>query len=205
MAPHARRVAVAVAAVLGLPLGLFIAVVLAAPAQAHAQLISTTPAAGQTVSSVPAVQLEFSGDVIAIGLRFQVIGPAGPAMRGLPTIAGHIVSQPLASSLADGGYLVNWHVVHDDGHPDSGTFSFVLASGQSGNGSGAGPAAGSGGSSPPATPQTLAAVPISEPAADEAPGLPPVWTGLGLLVVVAVVVVAVVVDRRRRAEPAGRR
>jgi hypothetical protein len=164
-------------------------VVLALPAQAsgHAKLASTTPSDGQKVVTAPgAVQVVFTGNVISLGLQMQVIGPTGLAMEGRPVVNRATVTQPLARSLVNGPYVVNWRVVHDDGHPDSGTFSFVVAVP-------GGPTAAPG--------QRVSVAPLPELGTDPVPqGLPPVWVALGLGVVTFTLVVAVVLDRRRRAD-----
>ncbi len=155
----------------------------AVPAQAHAKLIGTTPAAGQAVTTAPStVKLDFNGNVISIGLQFQVIGPSGLAMQGKPVVNRGTVTQPLMTGLVNGTYVVNWHVVHDDGHPDSGTFSFAVQV--------------AGGPIATGPPVTVPAINIaSEP--EDQPRLPPFWAALGVVVVAVVVVMAVIIDRRR--------
>ena len=183
MARFIRTLAPVAAALLGLFLA---ACLVAAPAQAHAQLIGTTPAAGQTTTDEPAdAKLQSDGNVIALGLHLQVIGPSGLVMRGQPVVNRGTVTQPLSGGLVNGRYVVNWHVVHDDGHPDSGTFSFAVqvAGGPTATGT--------------AVTVTLTA---DDPGSEDTPGLPPFWAGLGLMIVAVIVVVAVVIDRRRRAE-----
>jgi copper resistance protein C len=159
----------------------------AASAQTHARLSSTTPASGQSLTvAPPAVRLTFTGNVISMGLQFQVIGPTGLVMEGRPVANFTTVTQPLASRLVNGSYVVNWRVVHDDGHPDSGTFSFVIAV--------------PGG--PTAAPGQVVSVPPLPALADPEPQLPSLWVGLGLGLIVFTLVVAVVLERRRpRAAP----
>ena len=173
----------------------------AAPAGAHATLVGTSPGAGQTMTSVPtSIRLDFSGNVISIGLQLQVIGPEGLVNSGKAVVNRSTVTQPLASPLINGSYVVNWHVVHDDGHPDSGTFSFAVA--VQGDAAATGP------------PVNVAPIPVDDTAdrtgdrtrdrtADrtaEPDSLPPFFVVLGMFVVTLVVLVAVIIDRRRRRE-----
>jgi len=98
----------------------------AAPASAHDDLISSTPAAGETVARPPdAVVLVLDERPLAVGIQVVVTGPAGPIQRGAPTIAGNSVRQPLAAEAPAGKYTVAWRVASADGHPVTGTFPFT--------------------------------------------------------------------------------
>jgi len=168
-------------------LGVLAAVALPARAAGHAQLIRTAPASGATLTTAPdAVQLEFSGNVISLGLQFQVIGPGGLATEGKPVVDFTKVTQPLAGGLVNGSYQVNWHVVHDDGHPDTGSFGFVVQV--------------PGGATATGSPVAVAPIDTSTP---QPQGLPVFWVVLGVVVVVLLVAVAVIIDRRRRSEAMG--
>ena len=117
--PRARRLLAAAVAATALQLS-------AAPASAHDDLISSTPAAGETVARPPdAVVLVLDERPLAIGIQVVVTGPAGPVQRGASTIAGNSVRQPLASDAPAGKYTVAWRVASADGHPVTGTFPFI--------------------------------------------------------------------------------
>lgn len=98
----------------------------AASASAHDELVSSTPADGDSLDSAPTeATLEFSGTVQEVGTEFALQDSSGAAvdLPGEYTISGTSITQPLPE-LEDGGYTLNWRVVSEDGHPISGTISF---------------------------------------------------------------------------------
>lgn len=99
----------------------------AGPASAHAELTSTTPARGATVTGLPGqVSLTFS-EPVARPVAVVVTGPdGGTVSRGGPRIDGGTVTQPVAGSAAAGRYTVSYRAVSDDGHPVSGTVAFTV-------------------------------------------------------------------------------
>lgn len=109
-------------------LGLLVLAVLgpAAPAAAHSHLHHSDPADGSRTAAVPAgIRLVFSQDVLALGARLRVTGPAGDVADGRPAVAGTEVRQRLRPGAAAGRYTVLWRVTSADGHPLSGRFSFT--------------------------------------------------------------------------------
>jgi len=115
--------AVAVGAVLGL----------AAPAQAHDYIASSTPAEGETLTALPAdfsvtasaTLLDLTGDGSGFGL--QVTDAAGRFYGdGCVSIVDSTVSTPAALGEA-GDYTLVWQFVSSDGHPTSGTIAFTWA------------------------------------------------------------------------------
>ena len=130
MAGHRRRItavtlgaAVAVGAVLGL----------AAPAQAHDYIASSTPAEGETLAALPAdfsvtasaTLLDLAGDGSGFGI--QVTDAAGRFYGdGCVSIVDSTVSTPAALGEA-GDYELVWQFVSSDGHPTSGTIGFSWA------------------------------------------------------------------------------
>lgn len=96
------------------------------PASAHDQLVSSDPAASQTVPHVPsAVALTFEEPPVTMGIQVVVTGPEGPVQQGSPKLAGLVVTQGLQGGAPQGTYEVAWRVTSDDGHPVSGTFTFT--------------------------------------------------------------------------------
>ncbi len=146
--PHTRAAArvTALAALAALLAG---AVLLATPAWAHDELLSTDPATGQSVAGVPAeVVLTFAEPPLALGMAVQVIGPDGTDVAaGPPTLSGSVVHQAIEAAAPAGRYTVHWRVTADDGHPVTGGFSFTAQAG----GGGATPAGSSGGTPAAAT------------------------------------------------------
>jgi len=102
----------------------------AAPASAHAQLLSTTPAAGSVVRhSPPQVVLRF-GEPVEIDFGsirvFDAVG-ARVDLGGTHYASSDdsAVAIPLPH-LADGAYVVAWRVISADSHPVHGAFVFSV-------------------------------------------------------------------------------
>jgi copper transport protein len=150
-AASSRRRAVARWLVVGI-LGLLVVGLTAAPAAAHTDLESSTPAAGATVERLTSIDLRFSQGLEPsashVWLRdaagYLELGPAtapdGPSSLSVPVPA-----------LGNGTYDVVWHVVASDGTPVEGTFTFTLAA------------------AAPAAPAGAAPAPPQDPAADAPP------------------------------------
>jgi copper resistance protein C len=123
--PLARR---SRALLLALPLAAALLLV-AAPASAHDELVSTDPAAGSTVGALPAqLTLTFNEAVSAEqgATEMQVTDAAGTSLvAGPASVADNVVTQPLEGA-ASGVITVLWKVVSDDGHPVSDQFSFTV-------------------------------------------------------------------------------
>ncbi|MEX0914160.1 MAG: copper resistance CopC family protein [Demequina sp.] len=111
------------AAVVG---ALLLAVLAGTPAMAHTQLADSSPAEGETVTSLDVVRLEFSGDLLDIGagLRIQH-GTGGETQLDVefpePTVVAAEVPE-----LADGEHTLVWRVVSSDGHPIEGVIEFSV-------------------------------------------------------------------------------
>ena len=101
----------------------------AAPASAHDELVSTDPAAGAAVDALPAqLTLTFSGELATDpgATELQVTDAAGTSLaNGDPVVADTTVTQPLAGA-ASGAITVLWKVVSSDGHPISGEYTFTV-------------------------------------------------------------------------------
>lgn len=99
---------------------------LQSPAQAHAYLTKSTPAAGQTVLDPPReVVLTFSEAVRPVSDKIRVIGPDGKqADTGKVSANGAVVTIPLKENPPKGTYLVSFRVISADSHPVPGGFTF---------------------------------------------------------------------------------
>jgi copper transport protein len=97
-----------------------------APAFAHAQLLSSDPAANAVLAAAPdAVRLMFNEPVTA--LRVELIGPdAARTDLTAGTASGAMVVIALPVGLAAGTSIVSWRVVSTDGHPIAGTLIFSV-------------------------------------------------------------------------------
>ena len=120
-----RRMGVALAGLLAV----FAAIVTAAPAFAHAGLVSMTPAVGSTVTVAPSqVVLTFDEPMQSLGSTVAVIDPAGHAMQTSEmAVQGTRIIVWLLPLHRPGTYHVNYRVLSGDGHvvTDTRTFRFA--------------------------------------------------------------------------------
>ncbi|MFF2273015.1 copper resistance protein CopC [Agromyces sp. NPDC058136] len=94
-------------------------------AQAHDELIGSSPEPGQVFDASPAeISLDFSNDIIEVGTAVVVVDHHGEEIEvGDPVIAGAKVTATLPADLS-GDYQVRWRAVSSDGHPIEGTIDF---------------------------------------------------------------------------------
>src|SRR5258707_9896783 len=113
-----RRVAVA-----------FIAIAFALTPQlvlAHAQLLSTDPAAGTIVQTAPArVTLVFSEPVTPASFGIKVYAPSGDQVASPVQSHAAVMSAGVAAT-AQGTYVVLWQGYAADTHPSRGAFEFSV-------------------------------------------------------------------------------
>jgi copper transport protein len=114
-------VLVAAVASVGLALG-------PAPADAHAELISTEPASGEQLDAAPErVVLRFTESVDVSGDAVEVLTAGGDRIdvgtADHPDGERSAVAVDLPE-LDDGTYVVSWRVLSSDSHPVSGAFTF---------------------------------------------------------------------------------
>lgn len=106
----------------------------AAPAFAHAQLLSTNPASGSVIAKSPGtVVLDFGEDV---EIQFGAVRVYNSGSKRVddgasyhPNGDGHAVAVKVPSNLAAGGYVVTWRVISADSHPVHGAFTFLIGAG----------------------------------------------------------------------------
>ena len=97
----------------------------AAPAQAHATLLTSAPAAGYSVSRSPAeLTLVFDEPISIRGTPIRVSG--GSVTLAPPRLShgGRWLTARLVRPLAAGQYAVSWQVVADDGDVVGGNYRF---------------------------------------------------------------------------------
>lgn len=158
-----------------------VGLVVAPAAQAHTDLVGTTPADGAVVSEAPdSIVLQFN-EVPLESLVDVVITDAAGAVVAMDAAegSGTEVSVPWPASLSSGDYTVAYRVVSADGHPVTGTFSFSYTGDASST-------------SAPEVDASAAAEVLSD--VNGSSPLTPLLIGLVALVVVAV---AIVMVRRR--------
>ena len=120
---------------------------LAAPAAAHATVVSSDPADGTRLNAVPTtVAITFDESVGLGGIGYvNVTDQAGrrdDSGRAFhPAGDGAKVALRLRSGLGDGTYTVSFRVVSADSHPVAGTIRFVVGAGALAHGTLAGSAA----------------------------------------------------------------
>lgn len=186
-------------ALAGVAVAVAAALAVAAPAAAHDQLVSSTPAADEHLAAAPEeVVLTFSNDLLSMednsGTAMTVIDDAGKDwVAGAPVVEADTVTVPLEPDMPGGAYTVTWKVVSSDGHPTSGEYSFSVAAAQAepAPAETTAPAESAQPSSPAQTDD-----PATAPAeTDTAPW--PLLIGLGVLALAAIVIVVVAVRRKR--------
>ena len=101
----------------------------AAPASAHASLVSSDPAQGAVLDVAPeAVTLTFSESVAAVPASTKVTGTDGSAVDSSVSASGADLTVTIDGPVANGTLVVLWRVVSADGHPVSGSLSFSVGS-----------------------------------------------------------------------------
>ena len=103
------------------------ALFLAQPAQAHDELISSSPVNGAVLDTAPSeIELVFSAALMDLGNQVIVEDAAGNNLaQSEPVLNRETLVQALPA-LDAGEYQVNWRAVSSDGHPITGTFSFTV-------------------------------------------------------------------------------
>lgn len=120
--------------------GLLLALV-AAPAYAHDELTSSSPADGATLAQPPSqIVLTFAEPPVELGAQVVVTGPDGLVSSGTPRLDGDDVVQDVQPQAPAGRYTVKWRVTSDDGHPVSGTLTFTAQAAAAGASASAAPA-----------------------------------------------------------------
>ena len=126
-----RRRASALTAALALAAAPVAGVALAVPAQAHDELLSSTPEAGQTLTEAPQeVSLTFSGNLIdgqGIQNLIQVRDAEGNQWQAdSGTVDGGTFSAAVCPDLPNGDYELAYRVVYSDGHSEERRLDFTL-------------------------------------------------------------------------------
>lgn len=100
----------------------------AGPASAHDQLLSSDPKDGATLDEHPSsISLTFSAAPLDTGIEVALVGPDGVTAQGQDIqVDDKVVTAQLADDLPAGRYDVAWHVVSSDGHPIDGEFGYTV-------------------------------------------------------------------------------
>jgi methionine-rich copper-binding protein CopC len=120
VSPSIRRLAAGPAAAL-------LVLLLALPALAHAELVSSTPEDGATLATPPTVvEVRFSEGLDAAKSSLRLVGPEGEVARGGLNRDGGRVLRIDDLALAAGAYTVRWTIGSEDGHVERGTLRFTV-------------------------------------------------------------------------------
>lgn len=100
----------------------------AAPAQAHDQLVQSSPAPEAALDASPTdITLTYSANIMEFGPMIVLQDAAGQDWAtGELVIDGTTVTSTIDEALPDGTYAINWRVVSSDGHPITGTVPFTV-------------------------------------------------------------------------------
>ena len=97
----------------------------AAPASAHASLVSSDPAEGAVLAEAPGeVTFTFDEPVTLVPGAIQAFDADGEPVDIEPEARDEVVVGDLPDGLADGTYVIAWRVVSTDGHPIAGSLTF---------------------------------------------------------------------------------
>lgn len=115
-----RSITVAVACLFAIVAG-------AAPAAAHASLVSTDPVEGAVLAESPGeVTFTFNEPVALPADGVQVFDAEGEPVESSASSEDLVVTVDVPDELPDGSYVVVWRVVSADGHPVAGALTFSV-------------------------------------------------------------------------------
>jgi copper resistance protein C len=202
---HPSSRSVRAAMLLAIPLLLLLPTVVAA----HAELERSTPADGETVEGSPNVIRAFFTEELADGSEMALLDESGTTIaEGTIDPADPTRMRIDPPELAPGDYEVQWKSFADDGHLETGTFTFTVSAAITPPPS-APPAPSSPVSAPPSASAEPTASAVVAPSPTEGDATPPANTAgtsdVVLPIIAAVVLVAVLggylLMRRRPAQP----
>lgn len=97
----------------------------AAPASAHATLVSSDPAEGEVLAEAPdQVAFTFDEPVQLVPSGLLAFDASGEPVEVDASASGSVLEGRLPDGLGDGTYVVTWRVVSADGHPIAGSLTF---------------------------------------------------------------------------------
>jgi methionine-rich copper-binding protein CopC len=197
---HRPRALLAAATALGIVLAATTAI---APASAHDELVSSTPASDAALDPAPTeVVLTYSDNILEVGVEVSVTDADGAEwVADAPVVDGPTVTVPLESDMPGGAYTAEWRVVSSDGHPISGTIPFTVTT----PAASPSPSASEPAVTSPTDAVTSAPSASAEPVASDDPGLSgahiAIIAGIILALVIIVAGVLLVLARRRTHAP----
>ena len=102
----------------------------AAPAWAHAHLVTADPPVGGSTAPTATLHLTFSEGIELAFSKFDITGAGGkeitPSKSALDPKNDKVVVLTFPAKLAPGDYTVHWHVVSVDTHHTQGTYPITV-------------------------------------------------------------------------------
>lgn len=102
---------------------------MSAPALAHANIVSASPADKSRGPSPATVEMNFNEAVNLAFSRIKLLGPDGKQVATGETVlvpGGKGMIAPVETKLPEGVYTVDWSVLSSDGHKLTGKYSFTV-------------------------------------------------------------------------------
>ncbi|GAA5117368.1 copper resistance protein CopC [Alloalcanivorax gelatiniphagus] len=110
-----------------LPVALLVVLGAAAPAAAHATLVSTDPGEGAVLESAPErVTFTFDESVIGVPAGIQVFDATGTEVDSSASVEDARLVVDLEDEVGEGTLVVLWRLVSADGHPIGGSLTFSV-------------------------------------------------------------------------------
>lgn len=163
------------------------------PASAHAELVSSDPADGATVTELTSVHLEFSEELLEIGNSIKVTDGTGATQDLTVTLAEPTVLEAPVGALAPGDITIAWRNASVDGHTEEGELHVTLeaaAPSSSPDPTPSGILTAVGDATPVASPNEIAPI-------DSGSGVSPwLWGILGLVVIGGAAAAIIAATRR---------
>jgi methionine-rich copper-binding protein CopC len=108
--------------------GLLLLLTLPGGVAAHAELVTSTPADGETITVIPAEAILTFSEGLAAASSFALLDASGATIAtGAPDLADATVMRAALPAMAPGSYQIQWTAVADDGHIERGMFEFAVA------------------------------------------------------------------------------
>ena len=104
---------------------LFLGLLVATPALAHARLVGSDPASGAKVKSPGQIKLHFSETLEPAFSSASLAEAGGKTVPVSKSVGGDTITL-LPMTLKPGAYKVTWHSVGQDTHRLAGSFGFTV-------------------------------------------------------------------------------
>lgn len=101
-------------------------------AQAHAELVTSSPPVGAHLNALPSqVAVTFDGNLLTIGgaktNTLKVTDPNGREIDAKNSrVSGATLTVDLNPTFTTGEFIVSWRVVSGDGHPEQSSYRFTV-------------------------------------------------------------------------------